>query len=91
MKETVRDAGPSVPARSRCHNASGSFITHIQGQSLMSGQAEQAFVKAFANILASQPVTFNDDFQEEPEKTLKRVPVLQVCVCAINRQFLISR
>jgi hypothetical protein len=55
----------------------------------MSGQTEQTFVKAFANILASQPVTFDDDFQEEPAKTLKRVPVLQVC--AINRQFLISR
>lgn len=45
----------------------------------MSDQAELAFVKNFTNILASQPVTFDNDFQEEPEKTLKRVPVLQVC------------
>ncbi|KAI0302389.1 hypothetical protein B0F90DRAFT_1714397 [Multifurca ochricompacta] len=44
----------------------------------MSDQAELAFVKGFANILASQPVTFDNDFQEQPEKTLKRVPVLQV-------------
>ena len=44
----------------------------------MSGQTEHEFVKAFVNILASQPVTFHDDFQEQPEKTLKRVPVVQV-------------
>jgi hypothetical protein len=46
----------------------------------MSGQAEHTFVKAFVNILASQPVTFDDEFQEQPEKTLKRVPVVQVRV-----------
>jgi hypothetical protein len=44
----------------------------------MSGQKEHDTVKAFVNILASQPVTFHDDFQELPEKTLKKVPVLQV-------------
>ncbi|KAI0251175.1 hypothetical protein BJV78DRAFT_1126828 [Lactifluus subvellereus] len=44
----------------------------------MSDQAERAFVKAFVNILASQPVTFDNDFQEQPANTLKRVPVLQV-------------
>jgi UV excision repair protein RAD23 len=44
----------------------------------MSAQAEHAFVKAFVNILASQPVTFDDDFQEQPEKTLKKIPVVQV-------------
>ncbi|KAH9006123.1 hypothetical protein EDB86DRAFT_3061254 [Lactarius hatsudake] len=38
----------------------------------MSDQAELAFVRGFSNILASQPVT--------PEKTLKKVPVLQVDV-----------
>ena len=46
----------------------------------MSGQAEHAFVKAFVNIIASQPVTFDDDFQELPEKTLKKVPIVQVRV-----------
>lgn len=44
----------------------------------MSQQAELAFVKGFSNILASQPVTFENDFQEQPEKTLKKVPVLPV-------------
>ncbi|KAH9046842.1 hypothetical protein EDB84DRAFT_1264470 [Lactarius hengduanensis] len=46
----------------------------------MSDQAELAFVRGFSNILASQPVTFENDFQEQPEKTLKKVPVLQVDV-----------
>jgi len=46
----------------------------------MSGQAEHTFVKAFVNILASQPVTFDDNFQEQPEKSLKKVPVVQLDV-----------
>ncbi|KAI9441679.1 hypothetical protein H4582DRAFT_1403093 [Lactarius indigo] len=46
----------------------------------MSDQAELAFVRGFTNILASQPVTFENDFQEQPEKTLKKVPPLQVDV-----------
>jgi len=46
----------------------------------MSGQTEHEFVKAFVNILASQPVTLHDDFQEQPEKTLKKVPVVQVSI-----------
>ncbi|TFY81954.1 hypothetical protein EWM64_g2057 [Hericium alpestre] len=44
----------------------------------MADQAEVTFVKNFVNTLASQPVTFDNDFQQPPEKTLKRVPVLQV-------------
>jgi hypothetical protein len=44
----------------------------------MSDQAELAFVRGYSNILASQPVTFENDFQEQPEKTLKKVPVLPV-------------
>ena len=52
----------------------------------MSGQAEHTFVKAFVNILASQPVTFDDDFQEQPEKSLKKVPVVQVRAIDPNSQ-----
>ncbi|KAF8483815.1 hypothetical protein DFH94DRAFT_326174 [Russula ochroleuca] len=40
--------------------------------------SDHDIVKTFVNILASQPVTFHDDFQEQPEKTLKKVPVLQL-------------
>jgi len=46
----------------------------------MADQAELAFVKNLANTLASQPVTFDNDFQQPPENTLKRVPVLQIDV-----------
>ncbi|KAI0261243.1 hypothetical protein BC834DRAFT_845685 [Gloeopeniophorella convolvens] len=48
----------------------------------MAEQAELAFVKSFVNILASQPVTFDNDFQEQPERTLKKIPILQVDVPA---------
>ena len=51
----------------------------------MSGQTEHEFVKAFVNILASQPVKFHDDFQEQPEKTLKKVPVVQVGIYRPNQ------
>jgi len=51
----------------------------------MSGQTEHEFVKAFVNILASQPVKFHDDFQEQPEKTLKKVPVVQVSIYHPNQ------
>jgi ubiquitin-like protein 4 len=48
--------------------------------------AEHAFVKAFVNILGSQPVTFDNDFQEQPANTLKRVPVLSVCLTSKQSQ-----
>jgi len=45
-------------------------------------QAEQAFVKTFLNTLSSQPVTYADDYQQPPEHSLKKVPVLQIPVPA---------
>lgn len=45
----------------------------------MAEQAELAFVKAFVNNLASQPVTYADDFQQPPERSLRKIPVLAVC------------
>ncbi|KZT01047.1 ubiquitin-domain-containing protein [Laetiporus sulphureus 93-53] len=44
----------------------------------MAEQAELAFVKSFASNLSSQPVIYADDFQEPPEKSLKKIPVLPV-------------
>ena len=64
------------------------FCTSHVGLSVnrsMSGQTEHEFVKAFVNILASQPVKFHDDFQEQPEKTLKKVPVVQVSIYRPNQ------
>jgi hypothetical protein len=52
--------------------------------------SDHDIVKTFVNILASQPVTFHDDFQEQPEKTLKKVPVLQVSTTPIDSPHLLS-
>lgn len=68
----------SVPSGKRARSRSFLLFCRDQNVHVMSGQAEHAFVKSFVNILASQPVTFDDDFQEQPEKTLKKVPVLHV-------------
>ncbi|KAG5637670.1 hypothetical protein H0H81_003638 [Sphagnurus paluster] len=46
----------------------------------MADQAEQAFARTFLNTLASQPVTFADDYQQRPENSLRRVPVLPIPV-----------
>lgn len=44
----------------------------------MADQAELAFVKNFAHILASAPVQYPDDFQQPLQNWLKRVPTLPV-------------
>lgn len=41
-------------------------------------QAEQAFVKTFLNTLSSQPVTYADEYQQSPELSLRKVPVLPI-------------
>jgi ubiquitin-like protein 4 len=45
----------------------------------MAEQAERAFVTSFLSTLSTQPVTYADDYQQLPENSLKRVPVLPVC------------
>ncbi|GBE83969.1 ubiquitin-domain-containing protein [Sparassis crispa] len=44
----------------------------------MSEQAELAFVKSFANNLISQPIVYADDFQQPPQSSLKKIPVLPI-------------
>ena len=44
----------------------------------MAEQAELSFVKTFASNLASHPVTYGDDFQQPPESSLKKIPILPV-------------
>ena len=73
---TLRDLASPGPARSMGVK-NGASVRGLSSP-FMSDQAEHAFVKAFVNILASQPVTFDNDFQEQPANTLKRAPVLQV-------------
>jgi len=44
----------------------------------MSAQAEAAFARTYLNTISSQPVQYGDDFQQAPEETLKKVPVVPV-------------
>ncbi|EEB88004.1 hypothetical protein MPER_14416, partial [Moniliophthora perniciosa FA553] len=46
----------------------------------MAEQAEIAFIKTFSNTISTQPVTYGDDYQQPPENSLPRIPVLQVPV-----------
>jgi len=48
----------------------------------MAEQEEHAFVKSLVNILSTQPITYADDYQQPPENSLKRVPVLPIEVPA---------
>ena len=40
--------------------------------------AEETFVKAFLNTLASQPIQYPDDYQQPSENSLRKVPILPV-------------
>lgn len=44
----------------------------------MAAQAEQAFAQTFLNTISTQPITYADDYQQPPENSLKKVPVLPV-------------
>ncbi|KAJ7771199.1 hypothetical protein B0H14DRAFT_3116636 [Mycena olivaceomarginata] len=44
----------------------------------MGDQAEAAFLRVYLNTLTSQPIVYKDDYQQPPENSLKKVPVLQV-------------
>ncbi|KAJ7711418.1 hypothetical protein B0H14DRAFT_3639761 [Mycena olivaceomarginata] len=45
----------------------------------MGDQAEGAFLRGvYLNTLTSQPIVYKDDYQQPPENSLKKVPVLQV-------------
>jgi UV excision repair protein RAD23 len=46
----------------------------------MAEQAERAFARTFLNTLSTQPVTYADDYQQPPEYSMKRVPVLSISV-----------
>ncbi|KAJ3719047.1 hypothetical protein DFJ43DRAFT_1042816 [Lentinula guzmanii] len=43
----------------------------------MADQAEHAFIKTFINTISTQPATYGDDYQQPPENSLRKVPVLR--------------
>ena len=44
----------------------------------MADEAELAFVKKMAGVLAEQPVNYNDEFQPPLDQYMKKIPVLPV-------------
>ncbi|KAJ7701098.1 ubiquitin-domain-containing protein [Mycena rosella] len=52
----------------------------------MADQAEQAFLRVYINTLATQPITYKDDYQQPPQNSLKKVPVLQISLPAPPRR-----
>ncbi|KAJ7104407.1 hypothetical protein B0H15DRAFT_918930 [Mycena belliarum] len=52
----------------------------------MADQAEQAFLRVYINTLSTQPITYKDDYQQPPENSLKKVPVLQISLPAPPRR-----
>ncbi|KIM46754.1 hypothetical protein M413DRAFT_63970 [Hebeloma cylindrosporum] len=46
----------------------------------MAEQAEKAFARTFLNTLSTQPIIYADDYQQPPEQSLKRIPVLPIAV-----------
>ncbi|KAK1222764.1 hypothetical protein PQX77_014373 [Marasmius sp. AFHP31] len=46
----------------------------------MAEQAEIAFIKTFVNTISTQPITYGDDYQQPPQNSLSKVPVLQIPV-----------
>ncbi|KAJ7771196.1 hypothetical protein B0H14DRAFT_3509145 [Mycena olivaceomarginata] len=43
----------------------------------MGDQAEGVFLRVYLNTLTSQPIVYKDDYQQPPENSLKKIPVLQ--------------
>ncbi|KAJ7824947.1 hypothetical protein B0H14DRAFT_3110833 [Mycena olivaceomarginata] len=52
----------------------------------MGDQAEVAFLRVYLNTLTSQPIVYKDDYQQPPENSLKKIPVLQISLPAPPRR-----
>jgi len=46
----------------------------------MAEDAERTFARTFLNMLSTQSITYSDDYQQPPELSLRRVPVLPIAV-----------
>lgn len=44
----------------------------------MAENAERAFATTFLNTLSTQPITYSHDYQQPPEESLRKVPILPV-------------
>lgn len=57
--------------------ASKAFVETLELTN-MADQAELAFVNTLLNTLSTQPVNYGDDYQQPPQNSLKKIPVMQV-------------
>lgn len=66
-------AGSDIPQifSATSGNPPNSFLS-----STMADQAEFAFIKTFVNTISTQPITYDDEYQQPPENSLKKIPVL---------------
>jgi len=46
----------------------------------MAEDAERSFARAFLNMISMQSITYSDDYQQPPELSLRKVPVLPIAV-----------
>jgi UV excision repair protein RAD23 len=44
----------------------------------MADQAELVFVRSFVKIIGAQPIVYSDDYNQPPQNSLKKVPILPV-------------
>ncbi|KAF7344366.1 Ubiquitin-like protein [Mycena sanguinolenta] len=46
----------------------------------MADQAEVAFLRVYLNTLTAQPIIYTNEYQQPPQNSLKKVPILQISV-----------
>jgi len=46
----------------------------------MADQAELVFVRSFVKAIGAQPIMYSDDYNQPPQNSLKKVPILPVRV-----------
>ncbi|KAG2117263.1 uncharacterized protein F5147DRAFT_671956 [Suillus discolor] len=44
----------------------------------MADQAELVFVRSFVKVIGAQPIVYSDDYNQPPQNSLKKVPILPV-------------
>ncbi|KAJ3833789.1 hypothetical protein F5878DRAFT_632101 [Lentinula raphanica] len=49
---------------------------HFTFPPTMADQAEHAFIKTFTSTISTQAIIYGDDYQQPPENSLKKIPVL---------------
>ncbi|KAJ6562541.1 hypothetical protein B0H19DRAFT_1144908 [Mycena capillaripes] len=52
----------------------------------MADQAEVAFLRVYLNTLTAQPLIYTDDYQQPPQNSLKKIPILPIALPAPPRR-----